>query len=185
MRVTHRYPSVGRCIYCGTTTRKLGDEHIIPYALNGGMLLPKASCEDCAKVTHRYEHTVARRIFGHFRIRYKVQSRRPERRPTHITVGTLMPDGSRGTVKVPVDEHPTMLFVYKFDQATILRGLPPEVEDFRWVPINISSKKELDDFIAKYHWDRLVTLLPVPVEFARMLAKIAYSFVVGEFGLDS
>ncbi len=88
-------------------------------------------------------------------------------------------------MKVPVDEHPTMLFVYKFDQATILRGLPPEVEDFRWVPINISSKKELDDFIAKYHWDRLVTLLPVPVEFARMLAKIAYSFVVGEFGLDS
>jgi hypothetical protein len=84
-----------------------------------------------------------------------------------------------------VDEHPTMLFVYKLDQATILCGLPPEVEDFRWVPINISSKKELDDFIAKYHWDREVKVLMVPVEFARMLAKIAYSFIVGELGLDS
>jgi hypothetical protein len=127
----------------------------------------------------------ARRIFGHFRIRHKVQSRRPQQRPTHITVGTLLADGTRGTTKVPVDEHPTMLFVYKLDQATILCGLPPEVEDFRWVPINISSKKELDDFIAKYHWDREVKVLMVPVKFARMLAKIAYSFIVGELGLDS
>lgn len=141
MGVTHRYPSVGQCIYCGATKNKLSDEHVIPIALNGGMLLPKASCEQCARITHKYEHSVARRIFGHFRIRHGVQSRRPERRPTHVTVGPLHPDGRRGKVRVPVEEHPTMLFVYKFDQPTILRGLPPEVEDFRWVPISIFSKK--------------------------------------------
>ena len=96
-----------------------------------------------------------------------------------------MPNGATGTAKVPVADHPTMLFLYKFDQATMLRGLPAEVEDFRWVPISIFSKEELDAFVAKYHWDCKQTVLAVPVEFARMVAKIAYSFAVGEFGLDS
>lgn len=184
MGVTHSYPAVGHCIYCGSKSQ-LGDEHVIPFALNGGLLLPQASCDTCAKVTHRYERTVARTMLGHFRIRHKVQSRRPEQRPTHITVGTLMPDGSRGTVRVPVDEHPTMIFPYKFDQPTLLRGLPPDVEDFRWVPVSVFSKAELDAFIAKYHWDRQTTVKMVPEEFARMIAKIGYSFAVAEFGARS
>ena len=185
--MVHKYSKVGRCIYCGVTAaeKNLSDEHIIPFALNGALILPDASCENCANITHRYEHTVARGVFGHFRIQHKVQSRHPKKRPTHITVGTLMPDGTRGKVNVPLHELPTMLFVYKFDQATMLRGFPLEVEDFRWAPISIFSKKELDDFIAKHHWDRQTQFLTVPVEFARMLAKIAYSFAVGEFGIDS
>jgi hypothetical protein len=184
MSVTHRYPAVEHCIYCGSRS-KLGDEHIIPFALNGGLLLPKASCDTCANVTHRFERTVARTMLGHFRIRHKVQSRRPEKRPTHVTVGTLMHDGTRGTVQVPVDEHPTMIFPYKFDQPTLLRGLPPDVEDFRWVPVSVFSKAELDAFIVKYHWDRQTAVKMVPEEFARMIAKIGYSFAVAEFGARS
>ena len=184
-RVAHRYSPVGRCIYCGATSGQFSDEHIIPFALNGALILPKASCDACARITHVYERTVARGIFGHFRMRYKVQSRRPEKRPTHIPIGTLLPDGTKGTANVPVDEHPVTLFVYKFEQPTILRGLAPDVEDFKWVPISVFSRAELDAFIEKYHWDRLLKLVPVPVEFARTLAKIGFSFAVAEFGLDS
>lgn len=43
----------------------------------------------------------------------------------------------------------------------------------------------MDEFIAKYSWDRSTTLLTVPIENARMLAKIAYSFAVGELELHS
>lgn len=180
-----RYPSVGRCIYCGSTPSTLGDEHIIPFSLNGALVLPDASCKDCEKITHRYERTVARMVFGNFRMKHNVQSRRVKRRPSHIEIGTLSPNGTRGKALVPVAEHPTMLFVYKFDQPTMLRSLPPEVEDFRWVPISIFGKAELDAFIEKYHWDRTTSIKTVPVEFARTLAKIAYSYTVAEIGLDS
>ncbi len=52
------------------------------------------------------------------------------------------------------------------------------------MPISIFSNKELDELIQKYNWDRKVEVKMVPVEFARMLAKIAYSFAVAEVTLD-
>ena len=129
--------------------------------------------------------TVARRMFGHFRIRYNVQTRNKNQRPSHIKIGTLLPNGTKGTAKVSVHEHPTMLFVYKFSEATFLQGLSPVIEKNTWIPIVISSKAELDKFIEKYHWDKHISLLAVPVEFARMLAKLAYSYAVAEIGIGS
>lgn len=180
-----KYSAVGQCIYCGSAPKNLGDEHVIPFSLNGALVLPAASCRACEDITHRYEQTVARQIFGNFRMRHKVQTRHPKKRPTHITIGTLLSDGTTGTTKVPVTEHPTMLFVYKFEEPSIIRGLSPAIEDFKWLPISIFSKQELDDFVIKYQWDRKTMIRAVPVEFARMLAKIAYSYAVAELGLNS
>jgi hypothetical protein len=53
------------------------------------------------------------------------------------------------------------------------------------VPISIFNKQELDDFVKTHHWDRKAKFRAVPVEFARMLAKIAYSYSVAELGLGS
>ena len=52
------YPAVGRCIYCGATEPPLGarrftDEHIIPLALGGNLILQEASCTDCAAIINR------------------------------------------------------------------------------------------------------------------------------------
>src|SRR5215467_13531941 len=44
------YPPVGRCIYCPDGAGE-GDEHIIPYSLNGTQILPRASCHDCERIT--------------------------------------------------------------------------------------------------------------------------------------
>lgn len=178
-----KFEPVGVCIYCGVNNVKLTDEHVIPFSLNGGSVLPKASCEACAGITHQYEHTVARTIFGSFRMRHKVQTRRPHLRPTQMKIGTLMPDGSRGTARVPMEEVPTRLFIYKFDHPTFLRGMSSDIEDFKWLPYAILGSEEMKAFAAKYHWDSKVSVKMVPVEFARMLAKIAYAQVVGEFGL--
>lgn len=182
---TFNYPPVGHCIYCDSPTTDLGDEHIIPFALNGGMVLPKASCHQCEKIIQPYEMTVARRIFGHFRIKHNVQTRNKKQRPDNIRIGTLLPNGKRGTAYVPVLDHPVMLFVYKFQLATYLQCYPPEVEKNTWLPIALSNKEELDAFIEKYHWDRMNKLVAVPVEFARQLAKIAYSYVVAEIGIGN
>lgn len=45
-----RYPPVGQCIYCGRMPPEvaLEEEHIIPLAINGGLILPDASCRRCA-----------------------------------------------------------------------------------------------------------------------------------------
>lgn len=182
---TFYYPPVGHCIYCDSPTTDLGDEHIIPFALNGGMVLPKASCHRCEKIIQPYEMTVARRIFGHFRIKHNVQTRNKRQRPETMKIGTLLPNGKKGTAHVPVLDHPVMLFAYKYQLATYFQCYPPEVEKNTWLPISLFNKKELDAFIEKYHWDGMNKLLAVPVEFARQLAKIAYSYVVAEIGLGN
>ena len=179
-----KYPPVGFCIYCGSKDVKLGEEHIIPYALNGAMVLPMASCKSCEKETHSYEHTVCRRIFGNFRIRYKVRSRRKKERPSHIEIGITSKDGTPGKALVPAHEHPAVLFLYKFEESDYLKGNREEDAKFNWVPISIFSKDELDELIRKYNWDQKLEIKMVPVEFARMLAKIAYSFTVAEITLE-
>ncbi len=46
------YAPVGRYIYCPDDgSAGLGDEHIIPYSLNGTQILPQASCRKCEKIT--------------------------------------------------------------------------------------------------------------------------------------
>jgi hypothetical protein len=55
----------GRCIYCGTDSDPgaLQREHIIPYGLNGTLILPRASCPDCSKVTGALETFCLQHMF--------------------------------------------------------------------------------------------------------------------------
>ncbi len=48
---TKIYQPVGRCIFCGSEKGTMDDEHIIPFFLGGRLVLPNASCKDCAKKT--------------------------------------------------------------------------------------------------------------------------------------
>ena len=45
-----KYEPIGRCIYCGKENVPLTDEHIIPLALHGEHLLPKATCIACQTI---------------------------------------------------------------------------------------------------------------------------------------
>ena len=55
----HRFPRVGKCIYCGSTD-KLTDEHVLPLGLSGTAVLPDASCTERAKITGKVEQDVLR-----------------------------------------------------------------------------------------------------------------------------
>ncbi len=50
-----RYLPVGRCICCGRARPEMAleEEHIIPLAINGGLILPDASCRRCAESSTR------------------------------------------------------------------------------------------------------------------------------------
>lgn len=66
---TYRYRAAGKCIYCGCT-EQLTDEHIVPFALGGNLVLPTASCVACADRTKKYEQRTLRATLGNVRIRH-------------------------------------------------------------------------------------------------------------------
>src|SRR5271157_403593 len=70
-----RVKSFGACIYCGATGVRLTDEHIVPLSLGGAHILEAASCDNCAKITTRFENDVARGLWGDARIAYNAPTR--------------------------------------------------------------------------------------------------------------
>lgn len=183
------FPPVNRCIYCGASNVELTDEHIIPFSLGGIMELPKSSCKPCAKITHEFEYTCARQIFGKFRIRHNIKTRRKKERPTHLTalatIGRGTSEQSIKEVTLSASEYPTELFLYKFKTANVLLGIPPSVNTLEWEPIGIGSHDEMTAFEKKHGGEFTVRTKMVPIAFGRMLAKIGHSFAVAYLGLDS
>lgn len=180
-RDTLRYDPVNACIYCGSL-EDLTDEHVIPYSLSGNILLPKASCKSCAEITHKFERTVARRVYGNFRIHNQVRTRRPKSRPTHLVIGT-----NTGNKDIPISEHHGTAFVCKFRRALALKGVDFDLNDnsSHWLPVAISDHKALENLGKHRGWDRKVTASFHPLELAKTIAKIGYSYAIGEFGCRS
>ncbi len=180
------YAPVGRCIYCRTASEKLGDEHIIPYALNGRLILPKASCNRCAQITGRIEHTVLRIGMKYARAVMDLQTRRPSERPETAPL-ELVRGGQRVTVEAPLaDQLITLnLPIYKLPavmrEESYYRGI-----EAPWVQ-SILLRPDPNEVLRRHGAERFATP-PVQLDakaFALMLAKIAYSFAVAHWGLDT
>jgi hypothetical protein len=80
-----RYEPIGTCIYCGAV-EDLRDEHIIPKALNGGWILPKASCRSCEAITSKFEMKVLRGPLWLPRRALNLQTRHRDRQPESFPV---------------------------------------------------------------------------------------------------
>lgn len=183
------FAPVNRCIYCGAVDVELTDEHIIPFALGGIMELPKSSCKRCAKITQTFEHTCARQVFGKFRIRHNIRTRRKKERPTHleafVTTNANKPGQVTKKITVDASEYPTELFLYKFKKAGALLGLPPTLNTLEWEVIGIANPSEMAAFERKHGGQFATRTKMVPIQFGRMLAKIGHSFLVSQIGLNS
>ena len=178
------YRPVGKCIYC-SKTENLSKEHIIPYGLNGSIVLPKASCRDCAKITGLFEREVLRGPMRNARIHRALQSRRGHAgAPVNQTL-TVIIDGEEKTVALPLSEFPILLQfpvfpppaaiapegyvsgIYISGHATISFGESPHavLKKLRASEIRIDQNYRHDSF-------------------ARLIAKIAYAFAVAEGWVD-
>ena len=49
------FKPANRCIYCEEGKPPITREHVMPRGLGGGIIYPKASCEECRKVIHEVE----------------------------------------------------------------------------------------------------------------------------------
>src|SRR5205085_3347120 len=77
---TRQSMEIGECIYCGTTEGELSEEHVAPFGLSGQLVLLRASCERCAKVTSSLETTLLRQQWFAARATLSTRTRRPKER---------------------------------------------------------------------------------------------------------
>ena len=115
---------VGECIYCGERDGALGTEHAVPYGLNGPWTLLRASCDACAKITHRFEHDVTRCLWPDVRNVLAMQSRRRDKRSPTLPL-ILQRDGVQEVVQVPRTQYPTYLLTPLFPPPAILWSSRP------------------------------------------------------------
>ena len=129
------YPPVGQCIYCGTTTlpagvKRFGDEHVIPLALGGNLILREAACGKCEKIINEdVETPVLLKEWVYLRIKRNFPTRgKSKKRPTHVTLRSR--DGA--ALSIPIQDYSTPVPAYKFIAPRILSGAPRTDDNKHW-----------------------------------------------------
>jgi hypothetical protein len=128
IRTTTRTAPVGACIYCGST-ENLSDEHIVPFGLGGNLVLPKSSCQRCARITSEFERRVLRGFMRDARATGRFPTRRPKERPSTIPVEIKRGDHLE-LVDIPVAEATGFMQLLSFAPAAFLAGRPPVTRDY-------------------------------------------------------
>jgi len=177
-------PIVDERIYCRARGVLLQDEHIIPYGLTGVWKLVAASCEPCARITSAFERSVLRESFLATRTALDFRTYLRKRRPASLP---LEVDRGRGaeTLHLPIEDHPAILGLPRFPLSSwiVARSSTSGIETIRVQQAHFGTLDPVS-FIQKYAGLGLTGSVPLvdAVAFARMLAKIAYSYCVGLFG---
>lgn len=179
----HRYPPVGACVYCGATkykegVRKLSDEHIIPLAAHGDLVLPQASCFRCQKLTWKPEQVLLGLSAKAFRTlhNYKSRSKRPKTLPLEDVNGT---GKSRD---VPVEIYPNGFAMFFWPKPWKLTGATSNRWPMTKLWADLDRWNHCKDGLAKLGI-RSWKSPDVSNEFIfRMFAKIGHSYLVAELG---
>jgi hypothetical protein len=202
-----RYDSVGCCIYCGATSKKLEDEHIIPYGIAGdGVIFRDASCRDCAKVINEeFEDFCLSLTLFPFRMRVDAPSRgKKRRRGRHQGVAEIplkiipldksfQPLCEAITVKVPAKLYPTVLMGWRSPAPGIIRGAPPSelIEGEAWTRYNAPEFSAVEKAFCESTGHVGPLQIKVgdldPAKFLRFIAKTAHAhaYAVAELGYDA
>lgn len=181
-----RYQPVGKCIYCGAVRydadqKRLAEEHIIPLAAGGDLILPQASCRKCEKLTCQAENSVLGMAAKLFRIRHKYKSRTkpPKKRPLHNVNNT----GT--TVFVPIEYYPNTFAMFLWPRPWLLSGKNHNDSGMSKLWYDMDQKKEETERLSAlgiYSW-RGVEIKNEMI--FRMFAKIGHSYLSAEIGADN
>ncbi|WP_129447929.1 hypothetical protein [Methylibium sp. Pch-M] len=176
------FPPANYCIYCGANHCRLTDEHIIPLALNGNLILPKSSCDSCAKVTTRFELIIARDMYGPMRIANNFQTRRKKKRSADIEGSIVSETGEESPMSFSPSLLPSIYMALDFPPPGILTGAPlsglnPELKvQLKADPEKIAGlAKALD--VGNIEMGVMAAWGP----FSQLLAKIGHGYIEGIF----
>jgi hypothetical protein len=184
------YSSAGRCIFCGRTEptpgfARFGDEHIVPLAFGGDLIIPEATCKTCETIINRQIETP---ILSHewrpLRDRLDWPTRKKGDRQARQQTFITMKDGRRKSIWI--GDHSTPTILYRFDRPNILTGFRPSSPDANWT-ISMLGDTSKEASLREMHpdWDGRHKIKSRPYEFARLVAKISHAYAVAEWGLDS
>jgi hypothetical protein len=186
-KMTETFPPVRKCIYCDATVyapdanRKLGDEHIIPLALDGDLVLPEASCRTCERLTGNDEAKLAGGIFLAFRTKHNFPSRSKKKdRPTHLPFF-----GRDKRVELKVEDAPINLMMLRFDKPDLLNLSRDNSSKTRKIMLWRNIDAEFSPHLASEGVDYYTSPLFDVAIFCRFLAKIAHSYCCAVIGASS
>ena len=173
-----KYPLIGHCIYCGTYTKNLSKEHIVPFGLAAdSLVLPKASCPTCRDITRKHETTVLRSMWWGMRTRIGAPSRHDAAKDFNLHKGVVeemslpwIHKAKIGTVKIEPQQFPLSIVAPKYPAPALLVGRDPTaaVDWGVWAGID-------DDEVMKHiPKDKdMIGLAPLePETFGRFIAKV-------------
>lgn len=186
--MTLRRKYIGICIYC-RATENLTDEHAVPESLNGDLILEKASCQACAKITGKFEGRYTGETLRPARAILGIRTKRKKQRPTEFPVEVTR-EAMTENMNVPVADYigvvPLLQLglpgVFPFPHPYYAIDLKPgEVEI---VPYLTRSDEEINAFFKKYNTKSVESSFRIhPYQFGQMIAKIAYCITVEVYGL--
>ena len=190
-----KYPSPGECIYC-SKKGELSDEHIIPFALGGNLVLEQASCPSCATITSAFELTCLRTMYGPLRLLYDLPTRRPKKRPKKLPLKVKYSPDEKEHQIVFVDQEkfPFLITFPYFETPGIVNGNQihqsggPKSKRF-WIrgaspyySFRGLNEKLLSELKAYEIFPEFKAEVPA---FCKLLAKIAHSYAVAEIGISN
>lgn len=170
------FDPIGACIYCGATDCRLTDEHIIPYALNGTLVLPQASCDACSEITKRFEQVVARSMYGTLRITRGFRTRRKKERPTVIPVATLDETGVEVVRSISVSHLPTTYIALELPPPGILTNAPKSTGSPEMKLILKGNRKEIGALVQHLGGQLEIPNIVAWGPFCLLLAKIGHAY---------
>ena len=180
------YPPVNYCIYCGNVKNKLTDEHIVPFGLNGNLVLPMSSCTECAKVTSAVELRVLRGFMENGRRAMGISSRHKKHKKPLLVPVKFLTDETRTDGKMPIEGGFHTLHLPIFTTPLALGGKaknnkPDGIEIVGIDTLHIGNEiKAIQSHRAT--GIEIQTALDI-WSFIRMLAKIAHSYYVAVKGI--
>lgn len=180
-----RHNPVNKCIYCEELDN-LTDEHIFAYGLGGDEILPKASCQECAKITGSIERHVLRGLWWFIRAVLNYPTRRPKDMPTTFSLKVVTKNNEEKDIVLADEDRIALSGFVEYEPPAFLQ----QTEFKPGIPITglriIGFGTAIEDLVAKYNIKSITgTINYKGTTFARMLAKIALGVAVARFGLDS
>lgn len=181
-------PDTARCssVHILLHARTAAREHVIPLGLNGELLLLEASCPSCARITSRFERDALRSALIGPRIGLRMRTRRPRERPARLPL-LVERGGRRQQILIPATEYPAFLATPVLAPPAHLSGVPyASGIVVRGAGRTQVSGLPLSALHRKYKCEYAgVQIAYQPVEFARLVAKIAYGYAVLVLGLSA
>ena len=181
----NRFQPVGRCIYCGSS-ESLSDEHVIPFGLGGTLILPKASCPSCAKITQAFEQRLLRGHWWAYRRKVGIKSRHPKEQPDTFPVIFEYPSSEIFREPIKPEEYP-FLVVCDFDSPSILKNTLVSGRPVARVVVKRLIAQEKMPNLKRHGANGTPTMsieMNFDVEdFVRLLAKIALAYAIGRRSL--